>query len=644
MKKIAKIIAVILTAVTMLMLSSCSSGKVVYERPDNKGSVTGRSWTVLVYMCGGEEEAQSGKYSERLRELMDVEYPANINVAVQTGGSSNWSLKGIYSEYIQRFEANKGSLYLADRQMTANMGDYKTLVDFLQWGTSNYKSDKYMLIIAGEGGGSIYGAGYDELNENDSLTLDEISRAMSKTGVNFDIVGFDSSLMGSLETASSLSTYANYLVASQEFEAPCGWDYKGMLEYLSVNPSADTSEIGKAICDTYYAKCKKNKYDADATMSVVDMSKVSALSQSFDGLAGEMVTDTDSMGDYITLDTALNKTHIYGGATEDEGFSNMVDLGDMAVKVMDCVGNTSNALLSSLNDAVIYRVCGERQKNCMGMSVYYPINEDSEELNAYMEISPSGKYKEFLRRICASSSVEDSSGSTDYTSSWAWTTYDNDIQWMDYKTLIEDNTYELNVVGNMSLFSDVAINVYRADSSGKYVFLGKYRRLDANESAGIYKDNFNGKMIKLFGKAVTARLVREYDDYDIYSVPVFMKGEMCFVRVRYDRYEGKYDIIGVWDGINKQNKKSGTGMRKIGFFDSIRPALAVYDTNASIEEYDVNNAYIQGGSAMKLFGGVKEGKVPNGSYMLSYELTDIYGNAHIGTAAKGRVSGGKIQY
>lgn len=636
MKRIAIIIAAVFT---VLMASACSSGKVVYERPQGNGTVTGRSWTVFVYMCGGNEEEVSKTYSDKLRDIMSVEYPENVNVVVQTGGSPNWDMKGVYSDYIQRFEASKDALYLADQSITANMGDYKTLSEFLKWGLSNYKADNYMLIFAGEGGGSIYGTAYDALNDDDSLNLEEISYALSLSGENFDIVGFDSPLMGSLETASSLSTYAQYLVAPQEFQSVSGWDYKGFLEYICVNPSSDAGEIGKRICDTYYAKCKKEKCEADAAMSVVDMSKISTLSQAFDGMAGDMLTATDSLSDYANLAKALDTIHTYGGVTADEGFSNMIDLGDMADKIRPYVGNTSDVLLAALNDAVIYRVCGERQKNSAGLSVYYPIETDNDELQKYMEISVSSKYKEFLKKTCVNCSVTADDVPEDYTLSPAWNTYNEDMQTMEYKTLLDKNVYELNILGNMSLFKDISINVYKRDkSSGEYVLLGRYHDLDSQWDAGIFKDNFNGKMTRLFSKNVTMSLVRRGDDYDIYSVPVIMNGITKHVRILCHHNNGKYEIIGVWNGLAGKNKKSCSGIKKIGFFDSVKPLLSVYD-----EEHK-QTRYITGGSVTKCFSGVGEKMIDNGNYMLEYELTDIYGNKRHGTAVKGNASQGKIQF
>ena len=76
---------------------------------------------------------------KKLDEIMNVNYSDNINVIVQTGGSSKWHTKNIYSDYCQRFKAGKNKLYLEDQSMAANMGDYNTLANFISWGTSSIK-------------------------------------------------------------------------------------------------------------------------------------------------------------------------------------------------------------------------------------------------------------------------------------------------------------------------------------------------------------------------------------------------------------------------------------------------------------------------------------------------------------------------
>ena len=59
MKRVTLIITAVLT---VLMLTACSSNKVVYE--SNTESQGGnKAWTVLIYMCGGDDESVNGDYS-----------------------------------------------------------------------------------------------------------------------------------------------------------------------------------------------------------------------------------------------------------------------------------------------------------------------------------------------------------------------------------------------------------------------------------------------------------------------------------------------------------------------------------------------------------------------------------------------------
>ena len=68
-----------------------------------------------------------------------------------------------------------------------------------------------------------------------ALTIDEIQRAISDSGVKFEMIGFDSCLMGGLETACALCDYSDYLIVSEDFESGSGWEYQNWLSLLGYN-------------------------------------------------------------------------------------------------------------------------------------------------------------------------------------------------------------------------------------------------------------------------------------------------------------------------------------------------------------------------------------------------------------------------
>ena len=635
MKRTAVIFAALLS---LMLLASCGKGvRVVYERPAPSAAQSGKSWTVLVYMIGGSEETLNGTMSDKIEAITSLDYPSNINVAIETGGSADWHIKGIYNDYIQRFEAaGNGKMFLADQMQTVSMGDYRSLTEFIMWGASHYRTDNYMLILAGAGGGSMYGIGSDELFEYDSLDIDEISYALSVAGTKFEIVGMDASLMGSIETATGIANYTDYLVAPQDVQNADCWDYADFLGELCENTDMDGAELGRTICDGYYQKIAHQGGEKYAAMSVIDTSNITTLNQAFDGMAGDMLIATDSLDNYKSLRAALAKTRVYGGASDDEGYSDLVDLGDMASKCAEQVGTTAATLISELENTVVYSVRGSYQRGATGLSVYYPLDMDSGHLQQYMDMSHGSKYKEFLRKICINSNVTDNVTNTaDYTSSWVWTSYVDDMSWLEYKSILENNSYELHVTGNMDLFSGVRLNVYSKDKkSGRYVFIGNCDDIDEQWDAGIFKAAFSCRLPELAGMPVTMSLVRSYDSYDVYSVPVLVNGEVASIRIKYEN--GSYDILGCW-GTLDGNGLAVSALRKLKASDKITPMLAV------LGEHD-ERSYILGKPKKKLWRGIKKGKTEDGEYTFEFVMTDIYGLERYGTAVTANISGKNIVY
>ena len=493
-----------------------------------------------------------------------------------------------------------------------------------------------MLIVSGAGGGAINGMAYDENYEDDRLNLEELSYAISLAGRSFDIICLDAPLMGSIETAAALSTSASYLVAPQGIQNGDTWDYAATLKRVCDNPSSAPADICKVICDDYYAACERNETAADAAMSVIDMSKVSTLNQAFDGMAGEMLLSTDQMSNYISMTDAIKTAHTYGGAAKGEGYSNLIDLGDAAMKISSLVGNTADAVMEALNDAVIYRVCGENERESTGLGMYYPLSPKNDELQQYMDNAVSVNYKEFLRKICINCAVEDTlSNTADYTSSWSWACYDNAMRELQYMTVLDNNSYELHITGDMTVIKDVCVNVYK-EQDGSYVFLGNHHDLEGDFASGVFKDVFDGTMPKLISKDVSVSLIRDYGDHALYAVPVILNGERASVRVKRSA-EGDYEIVGAWSGAD-ENGKVTTAMRKLGAFDRITPLLELYDE----EHKNVN--YISGSAGIKFGGGVAEDTVGNGDYLFEFEITDIYGGKRHGTPVRAHISGGKVTF
>ena len=72
----------------------------------------------------------------------------------------------------------------------------------------------------------------------------------------------------------------------------------------------------------------------------------------------------------------------------------------------------------------------------------------------------------------------------------------------------------------------------------------------------IFKDDFNGKMLRLCGKNISVNLVGKYDGYEIYSAPIILNGKRSNVRIMHDTEKDSYKIIGAWGGLDSDKRQS----------------------------------------------------------------------------------------
>ena len=248
----------------------------------------GESWAVYWYLCGSDLESNGGCATIDLTEMMEVELPENVTVVIQTGGAALWQNELIAADKIQRWVYSGQELTLVDEQESANMGDAQTLYEFLDFANTNFPADKVAVTFWNHGGGSVSGAAFDELYEMDSLDLSEMYQAFNEVwpadqaNPALELVGFDTCLMATVDVAAVFQNFSRYLVASEEVEPGNGWLYSGWLGELAQNPGMDGGDLGIAICNTYYEGCEAVGTEAQTTLSVTDLTKLTPLLDAYE--------------------------------------------------------------------------------------------------------------------------------------------------------------------------------------------------------------------------------------------------------------------------------------------------------------------------------------------------------------------------
>ena len=366
------------------------------------------SWTIFVYLCGADLESEYGSASGDMQEMCYADASDKVRFVVETGGANRWQNDFASSDTLGRYLIQNNDIIAIDEVSGASMGDAATLADFLNWGVKEYPAEHMGVILWNHGGGSITGVCFDELNGDDSLTMRELDSAFYSVFENmtdrFEFVGFDACMMGTVEGANILASYARYMVGSQELEPGNGWDYTVIGDYLAANPGCNGAELGKVIADGFYESCKLTSEEKDATLSVIDLDKVDDMVKAFNVFAKGMYeasADTTVLANVIREIEAADN---FGGNNRSEGYTNMVDLGGLITACSDYVDITG--VMSAIDSAVVYNKTGSTHTGCSGLSIYYPLSVGgSKELSVMEDITISPFYSSFIDRQDFSSSI-----------------------------------------------------------------------------------------------------------------------------------------------------------------------------------------------------------------------------------------------
>lgn len=360
------------------------------------------TWTIFVYLCGSDLESDDGMASDDIMEMLSSSAGGNVRFVVETGGSGSWNDPNVDRSMLQRFVIEYQAMTEVYSEASRNMGDTAVLTDFLRWGIRNYPAEHMGVIFWNHGSGSINGVCFDELNNDDSLSLLEIDSALysiyDEMTDRFEFVGFDACLMGTVETANVLASYARYMYGSEETEPGSGWNYTEIGNYLAENPNANGEELGKVVCDSFLADCKAQNDDDLTTLSVIDLNKVDDLLIAFHSFAKSMYdagADADTLASMIRgIEAADN----FGGNNRSEGYTNMVDMGGL-IQACSSYTNGASEAAAALERSICYQVTGATHRGASGLAIYYPLElQGSSELSIFETVSVSPYYLSFIDR------------------------------------------------------------------------------------------------------------------------------------------------------------------------------------------------------------------------------------------------------
>lgn len=517
------------------------------------------TWLVYWYICGSDLESDGGAASKDIEEMLAAKLPDNVKVLIQAGGANDWKNAVITPGYTNIFLYDKDGFHELAKNEDTNMGDPSTLASFLQYGRDNFPADHKVFIFWDHGGGSAFGLCFDERTD-DSLSLNEIHDAFAAVYNNsaenppFEIIGFDTCLMGTYELANDLYGFARYMVASEEVEPGNGWEYTGMLTALANNPAMSGAGLGQSICDSYYKGCEDAWTEDNVTLSVIDLSKVPELKTAYEnfGIEALQLSSENPQKFFSKFGREAKRTENYGGNTRESGYYDMIDLGDLAKKSKKLLPNTADALIEAVDNAVVYKVNGEYRDKGSGISGFYPYDGGEQMLNIYSQI-----YAAPLAQKCLYSHLiygqmpqegynllQGANVQQILQPSAKQNIFDvADLEDTKIRIDKKHNAYVKLNSAQMEILSSVRCILAYVDVKNDIIlYLGSDANVNADWDKGTFTDNFDGTWMMLNGYPVYIEVTADEENYTLYSIPIKLNGVRCNLEVAYK--DNKYEILG----------------------------------------------------------------------------------------------------
>lgn len=571
---------------------------------------TESSWTFSLYLCGSDLESRHAEATRTLRELLKADIPSDVRVLVQTGGAASWRTEGIDAGALQRFEVRDGKLELLETLEPASMGSGETLADFLAFSAREAPSERAAVVLWNHGGGPVGGVCYDENEGYDSLGLDELEGAFAagadaRGGAAYDIVGMDACLMGSAEVAATLAGEASYLVASEELEPGEGWDYGALVDALAAGDELETVDVAASICDAYWERCERFETEASATLAAIDLTAMDAVGKALDA-AIDVYADADEPKRALSALADGARAAEAFGADEEEGSApmNLVDLIGFARANAGDAGATGEAfsvLAEAADNAVVHRVAGSATADAFGLSFYYPVSFDADELGTYTALTPFEGYASGLSRMYAGGSAY--------------------VELADAGS-IEDGVFYAGVdqASRYDLY-DLSLVVRRADGTA---FMSEDIDIIDDWDGLRFGAELPRACVTLGGMPLDSYVEPGYNgDYIVYMAPITVNGEAANLRYAWiwdeaglepgDEGSGHLEIIGIWNGVDRV---TGLSTRYLGTFEEGDVVCAL-----SSETGEERGQITVGSSQPAL----AEEELEPGSYECWFEFTDVYG-------------------
>jgi hypothetical protein len=442
-----------------------------------------RRWTVMVYFNADNNLAEGAR--RNLNELLRIGSTPEVQLLALIDqpmiGAKTYAFRGMNLDG----EPRPPRVRNLDEQFDA--GDPRLFTAFLKWGVREYPAENHCVIIWG------HGAGWDEFDEcrinarriavgsslrtaismlahgkrprllaGTNLTVrdfeniglvrrrdflnnfelrkaiheavEDLRREQGDPAWKFDLLGFDSCLMGMGEVAGQVQGNVQYVIASESEIPDKSWPYTAILEDLHADPEMTPEEFGSVIVDHYIDGFEDDEdlEDFPATLAVLNMDRYDAFEEAMSKLQEALKEGLeDPLADFAIHEALRNSQSFFATSYVDiydfcrrivlqdrprpaieaieprdasktqyfEFLNRLKKMAEASKGVMDVIdGNVGRE-----NGFVFYERHSGESENSHGVSVFFP---SISRCYGELEFSRRTKWAEFLQSLIGKSFEE----------------------------------------------------------------------------------------------------------------------------------------------------------------------------------------------------------------------------------------------
>lgn len=338
-----------------------------------------KEWTFLTYVSAVNNLSPYSGFN--INQMESVGSTELINVVVQWARENEPSARRML---IRRDEdTSRITSPILEEFRTPNMGDWRTLVEFIRWGVEKFPAKRYFINIWSHGSGwheppmpDPYFGEFTpfDISPDDrtgsSISTRELGMAMTEAariiGHKVDLYASDACLMAMVEIATEMADSVSVFAGSQATEPGDGWPYAEFLSRWVARPEADAAEVASMLTETYIAAYSGGR--KEATFSALDLRRI-----------GPLLSSLSELGRAIQAGPPQERASIFRAVQQTIKFSepDYRDIGDFLVQLASLqIRSTPRTLLSevhqNLNSLLITNKTTPRYKRASGLSIWFP--------------------------------------------------------------------------------------------------------------------------------------------------------------------------------------------------------------------------------------------------------------------------------